>query len=197
MSDILASVTQADTLDSLSTADRIAVLTALKDAVEARLKNEKAVVIDRLAGATKNMPIPTRGGNLSYKAPVTPIKIDDEKILEHARQVAPHLVIPRVVWDIDPDLLKALKDDVAVIDMGDGEKVLSSKQTGEIIEYAYFGEETSASISWSASDKQKIMKAEARKLLAEHLGELVSPMLTAAEPQAAPAVIAAGDDEEF
>lgn len=174
--DKIATVTRKG-FSGMSPAERVTTLTAIKDAVEEQLKWEKSRIIENLTGATENTAIPTAMGNLTFKAPSRPVKVDDEKLLAYVKQVSPDSVKVETIETIDPELRAMLVKDI--VDCGDGDFARGS--TGETIDYAYLGAETAASIAWPASGPQKVVKAQARRALDEHLQMIAAPMFEALE----------------
>lgn len=171
-----APVAIPDSYTSLSRADRVAVLIALRDAIDTRVKEEKSGITESLYGATETQKIPTTGfGDLSFRPPKTPVKIDDEKLLEYVEHVAPEAITEQVSVTrvIDPGLRDMLIKDV--IDVGDG--LFARGSTGEEIHYAHQGSETAPQVVWGASSEQKRAKVTARKILDEHLPAMVVPVI--------------------
>lgn len=168
-------------LAGMSPADRIAALSAIRDAIDARVTWEKSTIVENLLGATSAKSIPSQLGDLSYRPPSRPTKIDEDKLLAFVQENHPDAVTERtvVVHEIDPAVRKQLVD--AVIHVGDGDFALST--TGEPIDFAYLGNETSATVSYPASAVQKIVKAQARAALDDHFLLLTSGMLDAAAGQ--------------
>lgn len=162
-------------LAGMSPAERIAALTAIKDAIDARVKWEKQVIVENLLGATKAQSIPTSLGNLSFKPASRPVKFDEEKLLAYVQEHHPEHVTERVVVEIDTEFRKLLTS--AVVNLGDGDFGLSTD--GTTIDFAYLGDETDAQIAYPASSEQKIVKAQARKAIDEHFLILTSGMLDA------------------
>lgn len=159
-------------ISGMSRAERIAALTAIKDAVEGRMKLEKDTIIENLQGATESKSIPTALGNLSYKPSSRPTKIDEEKLLAYVKENYPDAITTQVTEVIDPEARARLVG--AVIHCGDGDFALSSD--GSTIDFAYLGEPSAASIAYPASPSQKIVKLQARKALDDQFLALTSGM---------------------
>lgn len=162
-------------LSTLTPAGRIAALTALRDALDERVKREKETLSAALAGATDNMPVPTPFGDLSFQPGKQPIKIDDEKLIEYVKTVAPEMVETQtIVTETIPDFYReTLVSDVIYL----GEEVFARASSGEVINYAYLGTETASKISYPSSQQQKVVKAAARRVVRDNLEKLASPML--------------------
>ncbi|MBN9214115.1 MAG: hypothetical protein J0J04_04740 [Microbacterium sp.] len=164
-------------LVGMSPADRIAALTAIKDAVETRIKWEKSTIIENLLGATSAQSIPTPLGNLSFKPAARPVKFDEDKLLAYVQEHHPDMVTTRTVHEIEPEFRKALL--ASVIHCGDDDFALGTD--GTVIDFAYLGDETAAQIAYPASSAQKQVKAQARRAIDEHFLTLTSGMLDAAK----------------
>lgn len=163
-------------LAGMSPADRIAALSAIRDAIDGRVKWEKQTIIENLLGAHKAQSIPSALGNLSFKPETRPVKIDEEKLLAYVREIHPEQISERVVYEIDPEFRKLLVS--AVVDVADGDFALSTD--GTPVDFAYLGEPIAAQIAYPASSEQKIVKAQARQAIDDHFMTLASGMLDAA-----------------
>lgn len=160
-------------LAGMSPADRIAALSAIRDAIDARVKWEKQTIIENLTGAHKAQPIPSALGNLSFKPETRPVKIDEEKFLAYVREHHPEQISERLVHEVDPAFRKVLLS--AVVDVADGDFALSTD--GTTIDFAYLGEPAGAQIAYPASSEQKIVKAQARRAIDEHFMTIASGMI--------------------
>jgi hypothetical protein len=162
-------------LSTLSGAGRIAALTALRDAINDRVTWEKKALAESLTGATENQPIRTPFGDISFQPGTRPTKVDEQKLMDYVKTVAPEMVETKtVVTETIPDFYREtlIKD---IVHVGDGEFVRAS--TGEVIEYAYLGEPGNTTISYPASKGQKVAKAAARRVVRDNLERLAAPML--------------------
>jgi hypothetical protein len=147
----------------LRAADRIAALTAIRDAIDVRLALDKEALTDGLRGATKNQVIPTLLGNLSFKPSTRKPVIDQERLMEYVKQNHPEAVISRVVEEIEPNFLSDITEAITYV----GDDLFVDARTGEELSFVYLGDETKPSIAYPASREQKIAKSQARKALAE------------------------------
>lgn len=163
-------------LAGMSPADRIAALTAIRDAIDGRITWEKKGIIENLLGAHKSQSIPSSLGTLSFKPASRPVKIDDEKLLAYVLENHPEFITERTVREVDPEFRKLLVS--AVVDVGDGDFALSTD--GTAIDFAYLGNETAAQIAYPASSEQKLVKAQARRAIDDHFLTLTAGMLDAA-----------------
>lgn len=171
MAHAVARVTSAG-LTEMSPAERIAALTAIRDAVDHRIGWEKATVIENLTGAKESTSIPTGLGNLTFKPSTLPTKIDEDKLLAYVKEHHPDMVSEQVIEVIDPEFRKLLVS--AVVHVGDGDFALSTD--GTEINFAYLGDPTTAQIAYPASREQKIVKLMARKALEDQFTALTSQM---------------------
>lgn len=173
MARAVARVTSAG-LTEMSPAERIAALTAIRDAVDTRITWEKSTVIENLLGAKESTAIPTSLGNLTFKPSTQPTKIDEDKLLAYVKENHPDMVTEQVVVTevIDPEFRKLLIS--AVVHVGDGDFALSTDGTG--IDFAYLGDPSTPQIAYPASKAQKIVKLMARKALDEQFTALTSQM---------------------
>lgn len=163
-------------LAGMSPADRIAALSAIRDAIDGRVKWEKQTIIENLLGAQKAQSIPSALGNLSFKPETRPVRIDEEKLLQYVEQTHPEMITEKVVREVDPELRKLLIS--ALVDVGDGDFALSTD--GTAVDFAYLGEPVAPQIAYPASSEQKIVKAQARRAIDEHFIAIASGMLDAA-----------------
>jgi len=161
--------------EALTPAGRVAALTALRDALDEQITQEKKGIIERLTGATENTPLPTPFGPLSFRPGKRPVKIDEEALLAYVKKVAPEMVRTEtvVVETIEGPFRETLVNDVIHC----GDELFARGSTGETIDYAYLGEETKGAVAWPASKEQRVVKSQARKIVAENMERLATPML--------------------
>lgn len=162
-------------VSELSPAARIAVLSALGAAIKEQIDKEKELLTESYTGATKSQSIPTPFGSLAYQPPKIPVKVDEQKLLDYVKANHPDaIVVETVVTEtIDPALKTRLVKDI--VDVGDGDFVAGS--SGEVINYAYLGEQTKPTITYSATQLQKQTKHRARVALRDRLEAFTQPLL--------------------
>lgn len=158
----------AERFQAMTGAERVAMLTALLDAIEERANWEKQAIIEQLAGATETTPIPSQYGNVTLTIGSRPRVIDQEALLAWVKEHAPERV--HTVEEVDPDYKAALIKDLA--DIGDGEFVTAT--TGEIVDWVSLGPAPAPKVSYPSSRLQKATKYRARRVLAQHLGEIAA-----------------------
>lgn len=153
--------------------ERVAILTAMKAALEEQIELEKSTLIENVYGATDTTSLDTSFGPVSVNpGGKQSIVVDPEKMLEYAKANAPETIQQVVSETVADSYRETLMSDV--IDVGDG--VIVRASTGEQVDYAHLGKPSTPQVSWPASKQQKITKARARQALREHLPTLVEPM---------------------
>lgn len=165
-------------ITGMSAAERVAVLTAVKDAIEDQLKREKSGLIENFTGATKSHSLPTALGDLTFKPETPKIVIDGEKLLDYVAEHHPEYLTTRTIEVREiPDEIRAQL--TAVVDVGDG--MFASPVDGTAVDYASYGTPTAASIAYPASRQQKVTKALARRGLSDQFLAIALPMMDTAE----------------
>jgi len=158
----------AERFQAMTSAERVAMLTALLDAIEERANGEKQAIIEQLHGATETTPIPSPFGNVTLTIGSRPRVIDQQALLAWVKENAPERV--RTVEEIDPEFKAELIKDLA--DIGDGEFITAS--SGEIVDWVSLGDAPAPKVSYPASRLQKATKYRARRVLAQHIGEIAA-----------------------
>lgn len=164
-------------MSSMPTVDRIAFLTAVRDAVDEVLAWQKKTLIERLEGATENGSFPTPMGPISYTASTRKMKVDEEKFLVYMREHHPDMVEEKITYAIDPEARATVL--AAFVDIGDG--VFASSVDGTVADFLFLGEPTNPSIAYPATKQQKVTKRQARETLKQFLPELAAPVVGAAK----------------
>lgn len=162
-------------LSSLTPAGRIAALIALRDAIDARVTVEKKALIETLTGATETQSLHTPFGDISFQPGKRRVVIDQDKLLEYVKRVAPEMVetVTVINESVIDSYRETLEDDV--VHLGDGDFVRAS--TGEVIDYAYLSNPSNTNIAYPASKEQKAAKAAARRVVRDNMERFAAPML--------------------
>ncbi len=181
---------------AMSHADRLAALTALRDAIDGHIDQEKDAIRTEWAGAVDTVTIPpTRFGGISFQPGRRPIVINEDALLAYAKTYAPDRVVTTTTKEVAitgeeliallervaPDALRTVVTEtvpealrnVLIADATPlDEDTFVRLSTGEPIDYATFGKQAEARVSYPASKEQKLTKLRARHAVAARIDGL-------------------------
>lgn len=161
---------KSETYQNLRPADRVTALSALKDAIDAEIKRQKAIALS-LAEQVGVKSFTTAFGALNVVQKDAPILINEFKLLDWVKEKHPENI--EKVEQVMPWYVRQLSDPAqyAIIDG----VVFDAK--GNQVEYAEVGETPGAYISWPASKEQKAGKALAADFVSGHMSVLAGGAL--------------------
>lgn len=166
----MTSLVESEMYQSLRPAQRVAALSALKDALEQQIKLEKAKVLD-VAREVGVKSFNTEFGGITVVDARQPIIIDEVKLLDYVRESAPELI--ETVETI-PDWYHAQLTGTKNLQIIDGE-VYDLK--GTHLPYASLGEAGDPYVTWPSSPAQKAGKAQAAEFVKGNVGALSASVL--------------------